>query len=254
MERDHFFRITLSLGIAASLAACSSAPQRDSIGPQMQQTLQPPIDESQTPRQTSEALSGINEESPHEAVVMSSNATAVMRHVTDAREYIKARRLGLAKDELNQAQALVDILRSEMPVIRLKDRISLARRKLKHQDPEDISSDLVPIYQELAYSSDWVPVDETKEHLDKAKIALHSGDRNVANKELRAAGESISFSEADLPLNETQRCLKLALKALDANQPKKADLELASVEDNVQVNFDVLLGEPSRQKAGVAGD
>jgi hypothetical protein len=199
-----------------------------------------------------ETFTPTNQVTPHEAQVMSSNAAAVVRHVSDARADIKKKEFNSAKDELNQAQALVDALRSEMPGLRIKDRIAIASQHIQSQDTEILKADLVPIYSEITYAEDLAPAKKLKGHLDKANQALKSGDKSTAKNELKMADESVAYSETELPLNETQKNVKAALMELNKNQPKLADQDLAKVENNIQFSFSELIGTPVHQKAGTA--
>jgi hypothetical protein len=199
-----------------------------------------------------ETFTPTNQVTPHEAQVMSSDAASVMRHVADARADIKKKQLAFAKDELNQAQALVDILRSQMPGLRIKDRIAIASQHIQSQDTETVKADLVPIYTELTYAENLIPAKKLKGHLDKANQALKSGDKDTAKNELKLANDSVAYSEMELPLNETQANVKAALMELNKNQPKLADRDLAKVENNLQFSFSELIETPVRQKAGTA--
>lgn len=197
-----------------------------------------------------ETFTPINKVTPKEAQVMSSEAAAILRHVADARTNIKNKELALAKDELNQAQSLVDVLRAKMPGLRIKDRITIASQHIDSKETESVKADLVPIYSELTFAEDLAPGKKLKGHLDKANHALKSGDKNTAKNELKLADESVAYSEVDLPLNETQKNLKAALTELNKNQPKQADKSLAKVESNLQFSFSELIETPVRQKAG----
>ncbi len=186
------------MSLAAVSVRAATNNQDDSIKKDQASTDAPAttFTETETVQQTKKIT-------PQEAQVMSSNAATIMRHVADARREIRSRNLGIAKDELNQAQSMVDVLRSQMPTLRIKDRLALAQKHLQFQDTENVKLDLVPIYGDLTYVEDLVPNKNVKSHLDKAKNAIQSGDKKTASQELRAADESVSYTEADLPLNET---------------------------------------------------
>jgi hypothetical protein len=195
-----------------------------------------------------EIVTPMRQISPHEAQVMSSNAVSILNHVADARNDIHEKQYSLAKGELNQAQAVLDVVRSQMPVLRIKDRIAIAQKKLNYSSTDDVTADLVPIYGDLSYVEDFVPTQNSKSHLDKAKEHLKKGDKKSAQNELKAAGEAISYSEVDLPLSKTQQNIKTALIALNQNDPNTATKQLALVENNLQINFTTIGEQPDHQK------
>ncbi|CAM6054721.1 unnamed protein product [Sphagnum tenellum] len=192
----------------------------------------------------------VNKVTPREAQAMSSDAVSVLRHVVEARGFIRDNYLGLAKDELNQGLALLDVIRSQMPEVKIKDRIAIAQKHLQFNETQKVTDDLVPLYSDLTYVESLVPSQEIKVHLDKAKEGLKSGNRQQAMNELQAAQESITYTEVDLPLAETLKNLKLALLALNQNRPKAAERALIEIENRLQANFDTLIEDPIHSKAG----
>jgi hypothetical protein len=195
-----------------------------------------------------ETVTPVRQITPHEAQVMSSDAVSILNHVADARNDIREKQYSLAKGELNQAQAVLDVVRSQMPVLRVKDRIAIAQKKLNYSSTDDVTADLVPIYGDLSYVEDFVPTQNAKMHIDKAKEHLKNGNKKAAQDELKAAGEAISYSEVDLPLSKTRQNIQTALIALNENNPKAATKQLAQVEDNLQINFATLSDQPAQKK------
>ena len=186
---------------------------------------------------------------PKEAQVMSADAVSVLRHISDARTDIGNRKMDFARDELNQAAGLLDVIRSDLPTLRIKDRIQIARKHLMTEDTVLVLPDLVPIYSELSLAEGFMPTRLVRQHLDKAKQNLRAGDKKTAINELGAVDSAMVFSEVDLPVKETQADVQAALKLLVSKKPKPADQALKRAERDLRVNF-MVLAEPAPRKPG----
>jgi hypothetical protein len=133
--------------------------------------------------------------------VISSAASKVLRHVASARGAIHKKEAERARQELKQAENLLDIIQAGLPTTKIKDRIWVTKSKLQYESTQDVLPTLVPIYASL----------DQLEDIDAA----------------------LFYEEVDLPLYATQHFVKLAQADLATNKLEAADKQLQAAEDNV---------------------
>lgn len=171
---------------------------------------------------------------PAQQEILSNAAASVLRHISDARGDIHAKKPEAAKEALQKVDRLIQIIKAGRPVAKIKDHIWVAKKHLDYEDTKEVAADLIPIYAELSDIEDFVPVTQARKKLNKAKESLKKGNKKAAKEELAAVDKAITYSEMDLPLTETEHQVALAQKALDQNKLTDADKALKAAEDGVQ--------------------
>jgi hypothetical protein len=174
---------------------------------------------------------------PQDETLISSAAVKVLRHVAAARGELRGDEPGIdkAKEELDQADKLLDIIQAALPTAQVKDHIWVAQKHLEYENSDEVLPDLVPIYVALDELVDYMPTAKAKVHLDEAKQALEKGDKPKAREQLEATGDALVYVEADLPLNATRRSVDQAKADLAKDDAKAADQALVAAEDNVVI-------------------
>ena len=171
---------------------------------------------------------------PAQQEILSNAAASILRHISDARGDIHAKKPEAAKEALQKIDRLIRIIKAGRPVAKIKDHIWIAKKHLDYEDTEEVAEDLIPIYADLSDIENFVPVVQARKKLNKAKESLKKGNRKAAKEELAAVDEAVTYSEIDLPLAETERQVALAQKALDQDKLTDADKALKAAEDGVQ--------------------
>jgi hypothetical protein len=181
--------------------------------------------------------------SPQEEAVISSAGVKVLRHIAQARSDIHTKDMEAAKNELDQAEKLLNIIQQALPTTEVKDRIWVAKKHLEYENSQEVLPDLIPIYSSLDELVDVMPVDMAKKHLDEARKHLKSGDKEQARKSLEATDAALQYTEVDLPLHATRQLVAEARAALSKEKSDQADKALKSAEDSV-VYLSVAIQQP----------
>jgi hypothetical protein len=181
--------------------------------------------------------------SPQEEAVISSAGVKVLKHIAQARSEIHGKDLEAAKNELDQAEKLLNIIQQALPTTEVKDRIWVAKKHLEYENSQEVLPDLIPIYSSLDELVDVMPVDVAKKHLDEARKHLKSGDKEQARKSLEATDAALQYTEVDLPLHATRQLVAEASADLSKEKPDQADKALKSAEDSV-VYLSVAIQQP----------
>ncbi len=171
--------------------------------------------------------------SPQDEKMISSAATKTLRHIAQARSDIHGNDLTAARDELDKANRLLDIIQASMPTTEIRDRIWIAKKHLEYEDTQEVVSDLIPIYSSLDELVDYMPVQSAKTHLDNAKQQMKQGNKEPATEELDATNAALLYTEADLPLAATRRLVASANVELEKGNGDAANAALKSAEENV---------------------
>lgn len=175
--------------------------------------------------------------------IISSAATKTLRHIAQARADIHDKDISAAKNELDKANTLLNIIEASMPTTKVKDRIWVAKKHLEYEDSQEVIPDLVPIYSSLDELVDYMPVKNAKSHIEKAREHMKKGDKLQAKEELEAADADLVYTEADLPLAATRRLVAETRAELEKGNADVADKTLKIAEDNV-VLLSVGVDEP----------
>ena len=190
---------------------------------------------------------------PEEKGLISRAAAKTLRHVAAARGDLHDHHIDKARQELDDARMMIQVIRDESPSVTVKDRIWVARKHLEYEDSGKVLPDLVPIYSELEQIKDFLPTDAAREHLDKAKEHMKNGNSELASSELESASNAIVYGEIDLPVNTTLEHIQDAQSALAQKDTKKADEDLRQIEDVISVVLIQPEGSAATQPAANQG-
>ena len=201
----------LALALAGALAISQTALAAAPAGPQ------------QNLREEITTAPGRSITAADEALV-SSSAGKVVYHITHARDAIRKQEGERAKQELRQAETLLDIIQSTLPTTIVKDRIWTSDNKLQYQNSAELAPTSVPISATL---NERVEFDRAK--LAKAKTATPGSEKTAEEAE----DSALYYEEVDLPLNATRHFVASAQVALGKHRFDDADQALRAALDNV---------------------
>jgi hypothetical protein len=165
---------------------------------------------------------------------LSATALVAMRHIVQARADIHAKNLSHARDELNQALSLLDIIEAMDPAYRIRIRIWAAGKRLSYEKVVTIIGDLTDLYNSVDAIEEQVRRESAREHIGKAKKYVESGNRKSAGTELVLADEALMGTEIDLPVRYTRARVEEARELLRKKKPEQADAALKSAEDGIR--------------------
>jgi hypothetical protein len=180
---------------------------------------------------------------PREEAVISSAGVKVLRHIAQARSDIRNKDVDGVKQELDQADKLLDIIQAGLPTTKVKDRIWVAKKHLEYENTEEVLPDLVPIYSSLDELVDIMPTDVARKHLDQVKSHLKAGDKEKAEASLDATAAALQYTEVDLPVSSTRQLVAQARADLNREAMDEADNALKTAEDSV-VYLSIALEQP----------
>ncbi len=163
--------------------------------------------------------------SPADEAVISSSASRVLHHIARARNAVGRMDGEQARQELKQAETLLDIIQNTVPTTLVKSRVWTADNKLKYENSEEIPAAIVPIYASL---------DERAE-FDRVKLpGSAQGDKKPAGTEVvEARDAALYFEELDLPLNTTRHFVAVAQTELANNRLAVAGQALRAALDSM---------------------
>jgi cytochrome c556 len=178
-----------------------------------------------------------------DAAALSRAAMKTLDRIGAARTALAHKDAKAARDDLRQADTLLDIIQAGLPTAQVREQIRVAQSKLKYEDTKTIEPDLVPIYSSLDAIEDFAAVPQARAHLDQARARLKTGDKPGAQRELDAVDAALLYQEADLPLAATRGFVRAAEGELARGKPQRADAHLKAAEDNVVV-YTAFVDEP----------
>jgi hypothetical protein len=215
-------RTALSLSVVGVIAAPSGFARE-----KVTETL------SATPIRTTNAA---------QADMVSTMAVSSMRYIADARGNIHDKDYTQAKLNLDQAQSLFQMISHNLPSMRLRDEISIAKKHLDYEETATVEPDLIPMYREIAFIQDEPSRSKLRGGLDRVKNFLHLGKKNDAKVELSRLEQAVVFTQVNLPLQETEDLVSAAKDKLAAKDYAGADATLARAEGGLRVNVAALIG------------
>ena len=182
---------------------------------------------------------------PADEALISASAGKVMHHIALARDAIRGKDGEQAKQELRQADTLLDIIQATLPTTLVKDRIWTADNKLQYENSEEVTPNGVPISASLDAQVGFDMVKLTKA---RAKLQGKDKDKDKDNKDKPAmepeAGDAVLYyEEVDLPLHATRHFVAGARMALGKNRLDEADRALDAAQDSIDFTS-VTLPEP----------
>jgi hypothetical protein len=181
---------------------------------------------------------------PADEKVLSSSASMVLHHIARARDDLHKKDSAQAKQELTQAETLLNIIQGSVPTTMVKSQVWTADHKMKYENSEEIPASSVPVYASLDERADFdsvalqshSPSDKAgmkPETGAKAKLQAKADARPVPGREAEARDAALYFEELDLPLNATRHFVATAQTELARNHLDEADQALRAALDNV---------------------
>jgi L-lactate utilization protein LutC len=182
--------------------------------------------------------------SPADEEVISSSASRVLHHIARARDELRKKNGAQAKQELKQAETLLDIIQSGVPTTIVKSRVWTADNTRKYENTEEIPASSVPIYATLDARADFDSVKLRGDHpsekagmkpatKSEAKPEAKAETKPATAREAEARDAALYFEELDLPLNATRHFVAAAQTDLARNRLTQADQALRAALDNV---------------------
>jgi tetratricopeptide (TPR) repeat protein len=173
---------------------------------------------------------------PADEQILSFSAASVLHHIARARDDLRKKDGDAAKQELGQAETLLDIIQSAVPTTMVKSRVWTADDKLKYENSEEIPAVSVPIYANLDARTDFDAVklgDARSPEKANPNAATRPEAAPAAARETEAREASLYFEELDLPLNATRHFVSAARTDLSRNRFAEAEQALRAAQGNL---------------------
>lgn len=173
---------------------------------------------------------------PYQSITVQEESTiertalVALRRISQARAELHRNDQARARQDLTEANRLIDTIRDSLSPAAARELIQVARRHLEYQEPGSVVRDLAPVYAALERASIYLPTDKATAHLDSAKKLLEGNDKAGADRELVEADRSLVVVEIEPSLASSQQYLKQAQDDLAAGDTGKADTGLQSAE------------------------
>ncbi len=171
---------------------------------------------------------------PEAERIVSRSAAKVLRQIAEARTAINSKDIERARKDLMAVIMQINVIKTEMPSVKISDHISVAKQHLNYESTEEVMDDLVPIEASLVEISDYVSVEKAQQHIGRVRSHLKKGDKKGARQALDALYQEVIYTQIYLPLSSTEHFVISAQKALDNNNPERADKALKKAENGVE--------------------
>lgn len=184
---------------------------------------------------------------PADEAVISSSASRVLRHIAHARDALGKKDAKAAKQELDQAETLLDIIHNTVPTTLVKSKVWTADNKLKYENTEEEAASIVPIYAKLDERVEFdrvnLPVGAKSTAKNGSKTDKPADKQPTTGEESEASDAALYFEELDLPLNAVRHFVAAAQSDLTNNRLTEASHALRAALDSVDFTA-VLLPAP----------
>jgi len=160
--------------------------------------------------------------------------SSVIRTVTQARLDLHENKLASAKESLQKAHLLIEMITATSPTTQSKDYIWVAENHLSYEGTEKVIQDLMPIYASLNALKNRQSAEKAGEHVKKAENFLGNKDKEGARMELELADKSLVYSGFDLNLSIAGEYIDIARDYVARNESEKADQTLNNAEDELR--------------------
>ncbi|MDD5388644.1 MAG: YfdX family protein [Gallionellaceae bacterium] len=173
---------------------------------------------------------------PADEAVISSSANRVLHHLARARDALRKQDAEQAKQELNQAETLLDIIQDTVPTSVVKSRVWTANNKLQYENSEEVPISSVPIYASLDERADFdvVKLRAVRSATKAPGNTSAKADKKPATEEAEASDAALYYEEMDLPLNTTRHFVAIAQTELAGKHFSEADQALRVALDSVE--------------------
>jgi len=158
---------------------------------------------------------------------ISLSAGQILIHVNKARQALKTKEMGRAKEQVEKALTLANIIKTALPTFDVETEVTAG--KLHYEDNDKLQPSLVTLHEELNAVALLEPVRISKKEADQAEAA--SQHRPVA------ANVEVRESRAQLDINLALAGLGKAKQALADNKADEADRALAIIQTGVVFEY-----------------
>jgi YfdX protein len=165
---------------------------------------------------------------PDDEAAISSSAIRVLHHIARARDALRKNDVERARQDLKQAEILLDIIQASVPTTVVKNRVWTSDNRVKYEDSEEVPASIVPIYASLTEQADFDTV-----KLPGAAPRAKANAKPDATAETETGDAALYYEERDLPLNATRHFVAAALIELARNRPREADQALRAAQGSV---------------------
>ncbi len=179
---------------------------------------------------------------------VSTEGTAILARIADARAAIRTNNLQKARFETAQARALLQDVRYKSPAVRIQDKI--ARVTGLARESKATTNDLQPIFAELDAIESVEVMADVREQVEVAKGHVENGNHAEAAEALVVATTHIAYLEIDLPIHETLVRVNRANFQLRHHDPLAASASLGEAASHVEI----FVAIASRTEVGVMRD
>jgi len=185
---------------------------------------------------------------PAMAKMAVDSGRALVRHLETARALLETGRIKQARSALIASREFADAIQRTMPYLTVVQDMQDASKKVRQEDVETFSTDLLPIYASLDELQIYAPkvADRTRGMVQNAEKRARAGDKSRAAEVLNEAADDISRHTVYLPVNYVDEQVRGALYAIDEAKPDVADAKAAvnRALDSVTLVVDEVIGTP----------
>lgn len=216
-------------GISAPQEEKSPAPNQKSTAVKPQEAAAPPtsIDTGSGKQfKTTVDRKTEGELSPEDFRQASLLTSRIVMHLNDAASNLLDERVGEARKELEQAVALVGVVRKLLPTTTVTTVVHDADGKEVYRDVDRVQEDRIPLFEELIAVNILEPITEAKE--DAAELAG-----------VRLADADLLHTSVLVELDYVERKLNRALKLLEKEDGAEEAVAQLLLAQSHGVSFDV---------------
>ena len=185
---------------------------------------------------------------PAMAKMAVDSGRALVRHLETARALLETGRTKQARSALIASREFADAIQRTMPYLTVVQDMQDASKKVRQEDVETFSTDLLPIYASLDELQVYAPkvADRTRGMVQNAEKHARAGDKSRAAEVLNEAADDISRHTVYLPVKYVDEQVHGALYAINEAKPDVADAKVAvnRALDSVTLVVDEVIGTP----------
>jgi hypothetical protein len=185
---------------------------------------------------------------PAMAKMAVDSGRALVRHLETARALLETGRIKQARSALIASREFADAIQRTMPYLTVVQDMQDASKKVRQEDVETFSTDLLPIYASLDELQVYAPkvADRTRGMVQNAEKRARAGDKSRAAEVLNEAADDISRHTVYLPVKYVDEQVHGALYAINEAKPDVADAKAAvnRALDSVTLVVDEVIGTP----------
>lgn len=169
---------------------------------------------------------------------ISHGASRAMLHIALARSAVHHDDARTAKDEIEEAERILDSIDAELPSTIARQHIRTAEEHLDYETTEKMIDDLLAIRASFVELLDYLPltsVNRYRSQVDAIQDHLIKGEKKAARTGLRLLEADLVYAEVDVPVRTIRRYAATAKGDIARRDFAAADRALATAEDSVTV-------------------